>query len=153
MVKYEDCRVVFEEIPECVSLAVGITNCPFTCPGCHSSYLRGDTGKILDNSEIEQLIEKNKGINCFLFMGDGLDLEGICELAHFVKSKYPEIKVGIYSGYDDILPEYMEVFDYIKIGKYIESAGPLNKETTNQRLYRNSDVGLIDITSRFWRRK
>ena len=114
MVKYEDCRVVFEEIPECVSLAVGITNCPFTCPGCHSSYLRGDIGNVLDTNEVERLIDKNSGINCFLFMGDGLDTDGICDLAKFIKKEHPEIKVGVYSGYDDVLPEYLEVFDYIK---------------------------------------
>ena len=41
-----------------------------------------------------------------------------------------------------------EAFDYVKIGPYIESLGPLNSVTTNQRLYHHRE----DITARFWTR-
>ena len=44
-----------------------------------------------------------------------------------------------------------KVFDYIKIGPYIEKLGPLNKETTNQRLYKRTDSGWEDITKMFWK--
>jgi anaerobic ribonucleoside-triphosphate reductase activating protein len=44
-------------------------------------------------------------------------------------------------------------FDYIKIGPFIKHLGPLNKPTTNQRLYRQNETGTFeDITSLFWRK-
>jgi hypothetical protein len=46
--------------------------------------------------------------------------------------------------------DFYEVFDYIKVGEYKEEYGPLNKETTNQRLYEITSNNVIDITSKFW---
>jgi anaerobic ribonucleoside-triphosphate reductase activating protein len=44
-------------------------------------------------------------------------------------------------------------FDYIKIGPYLQHLGPLNKPTTNQRLYKNThNDAWEDITSRFWKK-
>ena len=44
-------------------------------------------------------------------------------------------------------------FDYVKIGPYMEEFGPLNKETTNQRLYKitKPDNKIDDITYMFWK--
>jgi hypothetical protein len=54
----------------------------------------------------------------------------------------------------------LRYLDYVKVGPYIEMYGPLNKETTNQRLYHiehfeNSDAEfkIVDITDSFWRKK
>ena len=44
-------------------------------------------------------------------------------------------------------------FDFVKLGPYIPDRGPLNKKTTNQRLYHLLPDGRDeDITSRFWRK-
>ena len=39
MLKYVNTDIVFQEIPDEVTLAVNISNCPCRCPGCHSQYL------------------------------------------------------------------------------------------------------------------
>jgi anaerobic ribonucleoside-triphosphate reductase activating protein len=150
MLKYVENKVVFEEIPDCVTLAVTISNCPFHCVGCHSEYLHQDVGDELNENVIDTLINKNKGVNCFLFLGDGKDICILCELSKYIHEKYPEILTAVYSGWDLILPEYEECFDYIKIGKWKEECGPLNKKTTNQRLYKKIDGELVDITHKFW---
>ena len=46
--------------------------------------------------------------------------------------------------------------DYIKIGRYIASMGPLSSPTTNQKLYKidpliNGFKGMQDITPRLWK--
>ena len=151
MVKYTEIEVVFEEIPDKISLAIAISNCPFRCKGCHSEYLRDDVGTLLTVEELKKLIERNKGVNCILFMGDGNDMEEICKLADFVKSNYSMVSTAIYSGYDTILPVYLKVFDYIKTGKYNENLGPISKKTTNQRLYRITNNTSTDITTLFWK--
>lgn len=153
MVKYLQTEVVFEEIPTEITLAINITNCQNNCAGCHSPYLREDIGTELTEAELSDLIAKNDGITCVCFMGEGNDHEGLVKLAQTVKTKFPNIKVALYSGRKEVESEFYNVFDYIKIGPYIEEYGPLNCKTTNQRLYIITDTGLDDITSRFWDKK
>lgn len=146
MIRYFDADVVFEEIPDCVSLAVTIGDCPFNCVGCHSDYLRGDNGNLLLEETIDNLLYENHGVNCFLFLGDGKDMATLCALAKYIKEKYTHIKTAVYSGYDEIPEEYKTWFDYIKTGKYVERFGPLTSKTTNQKLYKRVDGIFIDIT-------
>lgn len=150
--------VVFEEIPYEITLAINITNCPCHCPGCHSKYLWEDVGTELTHEELDKLIKKNDGITCVCFMGGDADHESINELAKYAKNAHPELKVGWYSGFSEIpyviQPEY---FDYIKIGPYIEERGGLNKETTNQIMYKVEHnyvfSSLVNITNKFWKKK
>ena len=39
MLKYANFDVVFQEVPDEVTLAINITNCPNQCPGCHSKNI------------------------------------------------------------------------------------------------------------------
>ena len=151
MIKYSDSFVVFEEIPDKVSLALNITNCANNCPGCHSPELALDMGQELTEDTIDRLINENAGANCFLFMGEGRDYKRLLELAMYIKEKYPYMAVGVYSGRDEVEDEYYKVFDYVKVGPYKEDLGPLNKRTTNQRLYKMVDGVKTDITERFWK--
>ena len=157
MIKYKDYYVVFEEIPDKITLAVNITNCQNRCIGCHSPELRENIGKELTTDEIDHIIKENDGINCFLFMGEGNDLETLVNLAKYIKENY-QLSVALYSGREKSEYELLKTFDFIKIGPYIEKYGPLNKETTNQRLYHithfeDSDIEfrIEDITGKFWR--
>lgn len=152
MIKYKDSYVVFEEIPNMVSLAVNITNCQNMCVGCHSPELRLNNGKELTNDEVDCLILSNYGINCFLFMGEGKDKERLLEIAKYIKEKY-KLKVAIYSGRADVEYDFYKIFDYIKVGEYKEEYGPLNVSTTNQRLYEVSSNDIKDITNLFWKNK
>ena len=151
MIKYSDSFVVFEEIPDKVSLALNITNCANNCPGCHSPELALDMGQELTEDTIDRLINENSGANCFLFMGEGRDYKILLELDMYIKEKYPYMAVGVYSGRDEVEDEYYKVFDYVKVGPYKEDLGPLNKRTTNQRLYKMVDGVKTDITGRFWK--
>ena len=47
MLKYVNTGVVFQEIPDEVTLAINISNCPCRCPGCHSHYLWEDIGTLM----------------------------------------------------------------------------------------------------------
>ena len=137
---------VIEEIPRRVTLAVEITNCRGNCPGCHSPFLRRDIGEELTEQIIEALIADNFGINCFLFLGEGSDPDALLHLARHIKSAHPGMETAVYSGREHVEDTFFEVFDYVKVGPYVESLGPLNKDTTNQRLYYHRQ----DITSYFW---
>lgn len=140
--------VVLEEIPDRVTLAVEITNCQGSCPGCHSPFLRRDIGEELTEEALDRMIEDNFGVNCLLFLGEGNDPAALLRLASHLRRAWPGVEIALYSGRKDVEAEIKEAFDYVKVGPYVEDLGPLNEKTTNQRLYHRGE----DITSRFWRK-
>ena len=75
MIKYipELTDIVLEEIPDRVTLAVEISNCRGSCPGCHSPFLKQDLGVELTPQAVDKLINDNFGVNCFLLLGEGSD--------------------------------------------------------------------------------
>lgn len=150
--------VVFEEIPDEITLAINITNCPCRCQGCHSKFLWEDVGTELTFEELERLIKENDGITCVCFMGGDANPKEINDLATYITAKnmcgYKSLKIGWYSGKDELSEDIdIRLFDYIKLGHYDEKFGGLDKETTNQRLYKitHNKESLIDITSKFWK--
>ena len=157
MIKYvpQMTSVVIEEIPDCVTLAVEISNCQGNCIGCHSPFLKTDIGEELTESVIDSLLADNFGVDCFLFLGEGKDPARLLALAEYVRSR--GVASALYSGRTRGEDEFYRVFDYVKVGPYIEEFGPLNSRTTNQRLYRvqmdeSGAPQIKDITSKFWRR-
>ncbi len=156
--KFVSYDIVFQEIPGEVTLAINISNCPNRCKGCHSPHLQDDTGEILDENALADLLENyGRLITCICFMGgDGFPDE-ILKLAQFVRrgainrapANATTIKTAWYSGKSEIYENAQHYFDYIKVGEYVEKLGGLNSPTTNQRLYKISQGIPVDITSVF----
>jgi len=161
MIKYHDAMVVFEEIPNEITLAINITNCPCKCPGCHSKFLWEDVGTLLTTDELDRLIEKNDGITTVCFMGGDAEPEFINILAEYVH-EVKHLKVGWYSGRDYYYKNVnFNWFDYIKLGHYDEKLGPLNNKNTNQKLFKlthskidekTKKIEFNDITNMFWKK-
>lgn len=147
--KFASYDIVFQEVPDEVSLALNITGCPLRCKGCHSPHLWEDIGEVLDEQAIDSLIATYSGdITCVALMGGDADPKTVERLIRFVKLR--GLKTAWYSG-RQTLPEGFEVslLDYLKLGPYVEALGGLKSKTTNQRLYRvESDGSLKDITYR-----
>lgn len=153
--KYVNTGIVFQEIPDEVTLSVNISNCPCRCPGCHSKYLWVDEGTPLTPEEIDRLVaEYGTDITCVSFMGGDADPAYVNDMAVYIHEHHPRLRVAWYSGRTHISPIVnKEDFDYIKIGPYIRHLGALKDPTTNQRLYkRMPDGSFSDITSRFWKK-
>ena len=155
MLKYVNTGIVFQEIPDEVTLAINISGCPCRCPGCHSHYLWEDIGLPLNTDAIDAFINQyGHNITCIAFMGGDGDPKGVDMLAQYIHEEHPQYKVAWYSGRVRITSAVNKSdFDYIKVGPYLKHLGPLKSTTTNQRLYRQNDTGEFeDITSRFWRK-
>lgn len=155
MLKYTDCQVTFSEVPDEISLAIEISNCPIHCPGCHSPELWKDIGNILNKSNLEDLLISNKGITCVCFMGGDAEPLEVNELSKWVHEHYTNtIKTCWYSG-NNSYPTFTPDFNYIKIGPYKEKYGPINVKTTNQRMVEiiktDKDWYMKDITYKFWK--
>lgn len=158
MLKYVNHDIVFQEYPDEVTLAINLSLCPNHCPGCHSSYLWQDVGEELTLERLLGLISNYDGaITCVGFQGGDNDPQVLCRLLAELRHQHPELKIGWYSGRQQLpqqqFPEGfpLHLFDYIKLGPWREEAGPLTSRTTNQRFYRMEHGQLIDQTSRFWR--
>lgn len=154
--KYVNTDVVFQEIPDEVTLAINISNCPCRCPGCHSKFLWADRGEELDENAIDRFVAMyGDDITCISFMGGDADPERVNALANYIRQTYSSYKIGWYTGKVMLSPLVeKDNFDYIKVGPYIAHLGPLKSNTTNQRMYRLHHPGntMEDITSRFWKR-
>lgn len=155
MLKYVNFGIVFQEIPDEVTLSINISHCPCHCKGCHSSYLWDDIGDPLNEDTINAFMQKyGDDITCICMMGGDASPADVERLAIFIHSNFSGIKVGWYSGRQTIDKGVnKENFDYIKLGPYKENLGALKSSTTNQRLYKKlPDNNFEDITSRFWKK-
>lgn len=148
--KYYNYDIVFQEVPQEVTLAVNITNCPNHCENCHSKHLWKDIGQVLDEEVLDSLISKyNQLITCVCLMGGNRDETSVTRLLKHVR-QHTNLKTAWYSGQTTI-PKNLEYFDYVKLGPYIPKMGGLNARTTNQRFYRVDNGEMKDITQVFWK--
>ena len=139
MLKYAGYDIVFQEIPDEVTLALNLSGRPNGCPGCHSPHLQRDEGEALTPGALERLLERyGREITCVCFMGGDAAPGEVAALArHIARTTGGTIRTGWYSGRPALPPEFDPLaFDYVKLGPYREKLGGLNCRTTNQRLYR-----------------
>lgn len=149
--KYFTQGIVFSEIPDEITLELGISNCPFRCEGCHSPFLQKDIGTELTLEILKELIEDNNGISCILFSGGSPnEVEKVC---YYVRTFYPNIKTAWYTGIETIPTNLnLDYFDYIKVGAYKKDLGGLRNPNTNQKLYKKDKNGNWEnITYKFWK--
>ena len=140
-------EIVFQEVPNEVTLALNISGCPNRCKGCHSPHLWEDTGEELTTDLLDGLLERyGVGITCVCFMGGDQDPAYVAELAAFVHAR--GYKTAWYSGRDFGITGLRD-YDFIKTGPYIEALGGLKSPTTNQRFYRREGENWIDETHLF----
>lgn len=154
--KYLGTSIVFQEIPNEVTLAINVSGCPHHCEDCHSEYLWKYIGHYISD-DIDMLLDKYSGmITCVCFMGGDQNQDELERLLEKVINR--QLKTALYSGcdsFDDIEPVAQAMLDYIKLGHYDAKLGPLNAQTTNQHMYEwnNHDMEWRDITYKFWKDK
>ena len=153
MLRYADYDIVFQEIPDEVTLAINLSNCPNRCKGCHSPYLMDDIGEPLTEESLSRLLQKyGSAVTCVCFMGGDAYPSEVEQLAQFLccRQSITPVKVGWYSGKQELPSDFnVNYFRYIKIGPYVEALGGLKSVKTNQRLYHIVDGKMEDITYRF----
>ena len=144
--KYISYAIVFQEVPNEITLAFNISGCPHHCKGCHSQYLwRYEGDNLLENME-DIIKQYNDYITCVCFMGGD---QNMYELGLALKQcKKMGYKTCVYSGLYDIrcFSSLFPFLDWVKIGKYDESLKCDNHieygvklATSNQHLYKVED--------------
>lgn len=153
MLEYIDTYIESQEIPDEESLVIIIDDYIHQCRGRKAQMYKEKERKPLTEEElsiyIDSLIDE---ITCVVFKGGDYAPDVVNEFAAFIRSKYPDMKIGWYSADESItvFTEYQN-FDYIKFGSYNQKRGGLNSPKTNQRMYRVEGAVLRDITKCFWK--
>ena len=134
--RYSGLQIVFQEIPNEISLAIHFTGCPLKCKGCHSNDLwNSASGFDLDTLKFDQIVTQySKYISCVVFMGGEWQLDSLIEMIQVTKKHNK--KIALYTGlqFDEIPQVLINNLDYLKYGPYIPKLGGLSSKTTNQRL-------------------
>lgn len=159
MLKYLYTKVVFQEIPDEVSLGISISGCIIHCQGCHSRELWEDKGINLTIGEINRLLIEQKGTTCLLLLGGESNIDALVEIFQYFHQR---IKTAWYCGLDQIPKDkrgILEYLDYVKLGHFDMDLGGLASPTTNQKLYQYNKmfsectpplgIGWRDITFKF----
>ena len=154
MLRLASYDVVFQEVPDEVTLALNLSGCPNRCPGCHSPHLQEPIGEPLDKGLLAGLLHRyGAAVTCVCFMGGDAEPTEVERLAHIVRNETAgRLKTAWYSGRAD-LPDGCDpaCFDYIKLGPYIEERGGLDSDATNQKFFLIRDGRFIDLTKSFLR--
>lgn len=139
------------EVPEEISICIYISGCTMHCPECHYPELqKKDYGAPLSLYLNDILDAYHSMASCLCIMGEGerSDRNELEDIA--CRGKERGLKTCLYSGRDTKIEPWMYRYDYVKTGSYKKKLGALDKKTTNQRMYKKTDMGYIDITSAFW---
>lgn len=144
--------IVFQEVPNEVTLALNISGCPHRCEGCHSAHLQQDIGEPFTKELLDALLQRyQSAITCVCFMGGDQAPETVMQWCCYIHDH--QLKTAWYSGFQH-LPDTLDTssLDYLKLGPYVASLGGLKDKRTNQRFYRrNADNRWSECTSLFWR--
>lgn len=153
--KYLGYSIVFQEVPNEVTLAINISGCPHKCVGCHSKYLWEYKGDYISD-DLDGLIAKYKGlITCVCFMGGDQNQKELTDLLICIKQS--KLKTALYTGVDSLNNLNIEILsnlDYCKIGHYDLAYGGIDNPNTNQKMLKWNlrESKWDDITYKFWKK-
>lgn len=125
--------IVFQEVPNEISLAFYVYGCPNNCKNCSWKSYSHKYYELTERQYIKLLKKYQNYASCVLFLGGEWD--NITLLKNLKIAKEMNYKTCLYTGLYDVSKDLKENLDYLKTGPYIEELGGLNKITTNQRFY------------------
>ena len=142
-------EIVWQEVPNEVSLAFLFSGCPLRCKGCHSadSWKTG-LGSALTADYLAERLQRYAGlISCVLFLGGEWQPENLLPLLRQVRGT--GLQTCLYTGLErHEMPEMlMPEITYLKTGRWVAELGGLDKPGTNQRF---TDLRTGEVLNRFF---
>ena len=127
--------IVFQEVPDEISLCFSITGCKVGCKGCHSTELWNEKqGMALTNARFIDCLNKYKGlITCVCFFGGEWQPQALIEKLLIANNL--GLKTCLYSGENHIDINISQHLTFLKTGKWTAELGGLNSTITNQKFY------------------
>jgi anaerobic ribonucleoside-triphosphate reductase activating protein len=137
MLKFTQENIVFNEVPNEISLCYSISGCQKYCKGCHSPELWEEqkNHSNLSPELLEYKIKMYQGmITAVCFLGGDWRKNDLINVLKISKNSY--LKTCLYSNrntLEEVEPELLELLDFIKIGEYKQELGGINSLSTNQK--------------------
>jgi len=136
--------IVFQEVPNEISLCFSITGCKVGCKGCHSTELwDANYGIHLSNENFTYWLNKYQGlISCVVFFGGEWQPSALIE--KLIIAKNLGLKTCLYSGEENgqqhIDLSISQHLNFLKTGAWRAELGGLENSLTNQ-VFRNLNTG------------
>jgi anaerobic ribonucleoside-triphosphate reductase activating protein len=132
--------IVFQEVPDEISLCFSITGCKVGCKGCHSAELWQESyGMPLTNINFITWLNKYKNlISCVVFFGGEWQKKALIE--KLIIAKKHGLKTCLYSGQKHININISQHLNFLKTGAWRAELGGLDSPITNQT-FRNVATG------------
>ncbi len=132
--------IVFQEVPDEISLCFSITGCKVGCKGCHSTELWNENyGMALTNDNFIAWLKKYRGlISCVVFFGGEWQPSALIEKLLIAKNF--GLKTCLYSGEKHIDINISQHLNFLKTGAWQADLGGLDSLTTNQ-VFRDLNTG------------
>lgn len=129
-------EIVWQEVPNEVSLVFLISGCPLRCHGCHSAdSWKSNLGKELSVDYLRKRLHQYAGmLTCVLFMGGEWQPETLLNLLRLVRHEFG-LKTCLYTGFErNELPQFLfSELTFLKTGRWIAKLGGLDSRTSNQQ--------------------
>lgn len=147
--RYAFTDVVFQEVPDEISLLFFICGCPHRCPGCHSASLwREEQGLELSADVYCAWLDRYQGlVSCILFFGGEWWPDELIQLLKLAQSR--GFKTCLYTGLNAVSPELQQHLNYLKTGPWMARLGGLDQPGSNQKFI-SLDTGEV-LNARFHR--
>lgn len=136
--------IVFQEVPDEISLCFCITGCKVGCKGCHSTELWHENyGSPLTNKAFIQWLKKyQRLISCVVFFGGEWQPQALIEKLLIAKNF--GLKTCLYSG-EEVGEKHINInisqhLNFLKTGAWQAELGGLESVTSNQ-VFRNLTTG------------
>lgn len=132
--------VVFQEVPDEISLCFSITGCKVGCKGCHSTELwNTNYGNALSNKTFINYLKKYQSlISCVVFFGGEWQESALIE--KLIIAKNYGLKTCLYSGQKHVNINISQHLNFLKTGAWRSELGGLDSAITNQ-IFRNLTTG------------
>lgn len=142
--RFVSCRLVFQEVPDEISLAFLIAGCPVGCAGCHSAASwNADRGEELSSATLEGLLDRHERVlTCVVFLGGEWAEDALVARLDEIRGR--GLKTCLYTGLEEqqVSEELKKRLDFLKVGPYRADLGGLRDPKTNQKFIdlRNDEV-------------
>ncbi|ULJ65790.1 anaerobic ribonucleoside-triphosphate reductase activating protein [Wielerella bovis] len=129
-------QIVWQEVPNEVSLAFLISGCPLRCAGCHSAdSWKANRGEILSVDYLRTRLKMYRNLlTCVLFLGGEWQPETLLALLNVARDEFG-LKTCLYTGLerDELPPILLPKLTFLKTGRWVAALGGLDNLNTNQR--------------------
>lgn len=136
-IRFTQQQIVWQEVPNEVSLAFLISGCPLRCAGCHSAdSWKADRGDILSADYLRSRLRQYHGLlTCVLFLGGEWQPEPLSVLLTIAREEFG-LHTCLYTGLerDELPPVLLPQLTYLKTGRWLPERGGLEHPNTNQQL-------------------